>query len=324
MIVHEAFSSHRERFYAWVYERQTIWYRRHALNLPRPWTDDPILQVGRFTNAYHELDRGTIYCKDVVLPEGLDVRQAVMRAIAYRIYNRIETWDAVFRPAKFFDIYEEPDWDALGEALVAKHIEGPVFTGAHQIGVHRIGGEALKNPTEVRALDTIYQFYARIDDIAEHVKRLTDEPQQLYKYLKSFVGLGDFLAHEILSDLAYTSHVNFTEDSWAAAGPGAKASIRLIYGNRGNRSDLTLMRELQRGQEQFYHENGLPLFFLTGPLQHSAYLSIRNIEHSLCEYFKYNRAVKRGSVRQLYRGGSGYAWTSERAGALAGFAKSEG
>jgi len=51
---------HHQPLVAWISEREAIRVRREA-GQPKPWTDDPILQEGRFCNIRRENDRVTCW-----------------------------------------------------------------------------------------------------------------------------------------------------------------------------------------------------------------------------------------------------------------------
>ena len=48
---------------AFMQARHAIYLKR-KMNLPKPWTSDPILQDYRFCNVYRELDRETMWIKE--------------------------------------------------------------------------------------------------------------------------------------------------------------------------------------------------------------------------------------------------------------------
>src|SRR5690606_31094780 len=49
-----------ESYWRFAAERQRVFYRR-ALGSPWPWTDDPVMAVYKFTNAYRASDRVSQY-----------------------------------------------------------------------------------------------------------------------------------------------------------------------------------------------------------------------------------------------------------------------
>jgi hypothetical protein len=154
-------------------------------------------------------------------------------------------------------------------------------------------------------IDFLASFYK---EKLEHVDFIRTAPfADAHKWLMRTDNIGDFLAFEILSDLAYTEWVDYTEDDWANAGPGARDGLKLIY-PEDQRSHMQLMRELQDQQNLMFASLGLPLYLYTPKAVHSTRLTLRNIEGGLCEYFKYNGCVNQGKKRLPFRPGEGYAW----------------
>ena len=52
----------------WIVERHSIYRRRFLLGLPRPWTKDPVLLQWKYCNVFRELDSGSKYVLDELLP----------------------------------------------------------------------------------------------------------------------------------------------------------------------------------------------------------------------------------------------------------------
>lgn len=313
MNIEETYETHHEKYYAWMYERQLIWYKRHMLKLPRPWTDDPILDRFRFTNTYRELDRGTLYCHDIVLPRN-DVSSlplALMRLFTYRIFNKVATYDKVFRATGYCEDTSsgEPDWDNIAETLNRMQSDEPIFTGAHTVSsYYHVAGSASKAD---KVVEFLKEIYSRIDKIALEIEARRGNAQDTHKYLQTFSGIGDFLAYELISDLAYTDYVDFDEDQWANAGPGALNGLKLLYPNPTGKTPMQLMRELQTQQDRYFASMGMLNLALIAPSVHSVRMTLRNIEGGLCEYYKYNKCVG-GHIRQPFKLGEGYVWERDK------------
>ena len=80
-------------------------------------------------------------------------------------------------------------------------------------------------------------------------------------------------------------------------GPGAKSGLGRIFGNVSDRSDLTLtrlVRDLARATSGFA-SLGLDFPALLGDD-----VSLKNIEHGLCEFDKYWRSVLGQGVRERF------------------------
>ena len=88
-----------------------------------------------------------------------------------------------------------------------------------------------------------------------------------------------------------------SENQWTKLGPGAKSGLGRIFGNVTDRSDLTLtrlVRDLARADSGFV-SLGLDFPALLGDD-----VSLKNIEHGLCEFDKYWRSVLGQGVRERF------------------------
>ena len=88
-----------DTYWRFAAERQAIFYRRLE-GTPGFWTSDPILQNYRFTNAYRAADRVSQYLIREVqygAERSQDCREIFFRTLLFKIFNRIETWEALER-----------------------------------------------------------------------------------------------------------------------------------------------------------------------------------------------------------------------------------
>ena len=86
-----------DTYWRFAAERQAIFYRRLKGNVAS-WTSDPILQNYRFTNAYRAADRVSQYLiREVQYGVGRsqDPQEVFFRTLLFKIFNRIETWEAL-------------------------------------------------------------------------------------------------------------------------------------------------------------------------------------------------------------------------------------
>src|SRR6267378_1946627 len=80
-------------YWRFAAERQEIFHRRY-LGLPPPWTDDPIMNEYKFTNAYRASDRVSQYLIRRVIYEGdQKPEQVLFRILLFKLFNKIETWE---------------------------------------------------------------------------------------------------------------------------------------------------------------------------------------------------------------------------------------
>src|SRR5262249_24133569 len=81
-----------DTYWRFAAKRQALFMRR-ILGMPAPWTDDPVLAVHRFTNAYRASDRVSQYLIRHVIYDGTQQADEVLfRVLLFKLFNKIETW----------------------------------------------------------------------------------------------------------------------------------------------------------------------------------------------------------------------------------------
>ena len=291
---------HVAAFWNFVHERHEIYRRRFLEKLPAPWTEDPVLQKFFFTNVYRQLDKGTIYYVDNVLNHE-NAAEDFFETLVYRQFNNWRTYE-------FMKSFRKPgdwqNWQGIATRLIEYGHENNtnIFTDAHMTTGVKWGGYDNK-PFNVcwmlhlhwRNLSTVFGWVMGAASLKER-----------HGFIAGLQGFGPFLAYEVVTDMNYAVHLNpngFTEDDWANPGPGCRKAIDLMI--LPHTIDITyesVMRTLRVLQYEYFTALEIPFNYLEGQYD----LSLRNIEHSLCEYYKYDRAKRTGKARRKYRlGGRG-------------------
>ena len=290
-----------EEFFRFIYERQAIWYRRFELKLPREdWTDDPILKKYKYTNVYRHLDRGTIWMFDNVLMPTLNRRgklqkkleDAVWRICQYRLLNKVETFEKVslISHKDYGESVDRADFfDTLADLLEQGE---KVWTSAHITLQCNLNQGRLSNYEEI--LD---RLWFSISEITEFMQ--SHDMEQSFKRVKQEYGFGPFITFEVLSDFVYIPAFNFTQNDWANPGPGCKLGINLIYPNVKTIGEYqNVMDYLCKKQNMYFKRYKLPWKEVRYKGQR---LSLRDIEHSLCEYGKlHKQKLGVGKARMIF------------------------
>ena len=266
-----------DSFFRFVYERQEVFYKRFIEQRPGPWTTDPILRNYKFTNVYRELDRGTLYVLDEIIGKGSN-RDVVFNILVYRIFNKIETHRALgFQRVDSFDAAQ-----FLHTLESIKRKGSPIFTNAFIVSGARYAHSSNKEVNIVKGVirdDLVKNFDAHYQKLI-HSRTL----EAAHAAIKEITHFGDFLAYEAVIDINYSGIIKFSEDEWVNAGPGCRKGIDYIFNSRGGFSYADIIRILR--EDQHFHFNRLKLRFrFLGDRD----LSLRNVEHSLCEFSKYHR-----------------------------------
>lgn len=278
-----------DAFFKFMHVRHLIWYRRFIKKLPRDnWTKDPILKVTKYTNIYRQLDRGSIwYLEHVVKPyrkekkkDGKEeaLKNLLWKTIVYRLCNRIETMEKVGLPG-----HKEFDPDDFYKKLDAIRLSGAsVLTSAH-----------LSCPTP-KGLTKVDGYTIACNSLGVKLNSLTERimeaktPEDVFRYLKMVHCVGGFIAYEVYCDLCYSKAIPFTTNDFVNVGPGAKEGIRMIYpSTKGAQNILSKILLIWTEQDEHFKRIGVKFKYYNKyePVENK--LSLRSIEHSLCEFSKY-------------------------------------
>jgi len=277
-------------FWKFIFQRHMIWYKRFKLEQPAPWTDDPILKEYKFTNVYRELDRGTLFLIDNILGKGTPMED-VFNIIIYRMFNRISTYQLV----GYQNIYarsgtpDNPVWswkhyecfDIWRCAMVKGQ---PLYTDAHMVCAyeHFPGKDKLERFEYI--FKGVFKGLPALMNIIKKAKSL----EVIHKALTKFPGIGPFLAYEIAVDISYAKWNNLSEDEWVNPGPGCQRGLKFIFEGLPTGDCDGMIRVLRFIQKREFKRLNLPFDSI-------AYLgrdlTLRNIEHCLCECFKYFKAL---------------------------------
>lgn len=271
-------------FWKFIFERHMVWYKRFILNHKAPWTKDKIMLDYKFTNVYRELDRGTIYLLDNIVGQFSPMEQ-VFNIIVYRMFNRIETWEAT----GFLHIHDlrSISWDKVPSFRIWRNrMEAglPLYTDAHMVCAY----EHFPGADKLARFEYIFDGVTTVLPTLMKIIRTAKTLQTVHKALTQIPGIGPFLAYEIAVDITYCDWNNLGEDEWVNPGPGSQRGLRMMFPDLKANDCTWMLRVLRQAQANEFKRLGLPFETI-------AYLgrdlTLRNIEHCTCEFQKYYKAL---------------------------------
>jgi len=265
-----------ERFFYWVHERIRIQKQKDRGDL-WPWTEDPIFQQYKFTNAYREQDKTTVWFREKIRHPLSWKPEVYMATVIFRWFNLIETGETLLKHNLHID------WDPE-KAYTVIVPQKQWVTGAYMI----------KSPTAMNKVRGLCQVITNVWGDRERFIKKCPWPslREMTEFLQGYPFLGPFLSYEIATDLRHTfcGMRAFDIDTWANAGPGAMRGLNRIYDRELNYTSkkhdwCAEMRELLD----------------IARMKHSLDFELREIEHSLCEFDKYERVrLGQGAPRSKY------------------------
>lgn len=277
-------SENVQRFFDFVTERHAIYLRR-ARGDPWPWTNDPILQAYKFTNIFRELDTGTVHCRKMIREPYANHEELFFNVASYRLYNNIETQKEIgfvehYNPIEVMELMYRRQARGRGER---------VFTGAHMI-TGTLGG------------DKIYQvFYVCLGNLWDNRRLLEPKPGDTLEIAfnrlnKHNPGYGPFITYEVITDLRHTRYLQDATDiyTWANPGPGAQRGINRLLGNvvRTKSHNVLIAEERSKYPKKTEYLEYMRLLLALSRSFTPKWvpdMEMRDIEHSLCEFDKYER-----------------------------------
>ena len=312
--------------------RHEIYLKRQAGVPKGQLTDDPIFQTYRFCNVFRELDTVTIWLRQNVR-EKVPVEQVLLATVLFRWFNRIKTGEAIFIQEALGmgdELPGETAWECFARtgdvdpirAAIRQYCgNGPYVTGSYIIktpdGMDKLDGvlDCVDKFNTMKfnssgLLETTARDYSHGPKIGwrEATENLMigrdydvkNRPtlESVWEWLRKFPYLGDFMSYEIVTDLRHTPLLNRAPDilTWANPGPGAMRGL-----NRMNGRDL-----VKKLPKQHYIREMRMLLAVSEdrelwPAEYPS-LEMRDIEHSLCEYDKYERVrLGQGQPRNRFR-----------------------
>ncbi|MFO0617214.1 MAG: putative DNA base hypermodification protein [Polyangiaceae bacterium] len=226
-----------DSYWRFAAKRQEVFMRRVRGEAP-PWTDDKIIAAHRFTNVYRASDRVSQYLIQRVIYEGDPSPEEVFfRTMLFKIFNKIETWERLQERVgsiswRTFDLagYERALDDIFqgGDAIysAAYIMPSPAF------------GEVRKHANHLRLIEHMLR-----DDAPRKVQRARSL-EEVFRLLRAYPSFGDFLAFQLTIDLNYSEIIDFCENSFVVAGPGARDGIKKCFADTAGLSDAEVIAEV--------------------------------------------------------------------------------
>jgi len=265
-----------DSYWRLAHERQHIFLSRTE-GLPGPWTSDPILRDYRFTNAYRAADRVSQRLVRVAYEGPQDPEDLFFRVMIFRIFNRISTWEALERVSGSVS-WQDFDFRAASRALhTLMGSNERVYSAAYIMPSPQFGADR-KHDNHLLLLEWMmkHDFPGRI--------RQAESLQDVYLLLRTAPSLGPFLAFQMTIDLNYSSLLDFDENDFVVAGPGALSGIRKCFTDVDGFSAEDTIRWMVDTQWDHFDRLELPYRNLYG-----RDLKLIDCQNLFCETDKYAR-----------------------------------
>lgn len=272
-----------DAYWQFAAERQRIFFRRLE-GKSGVVTEDPVLRLFKFTNAYRASDRVSQYLiRNVLYRDDLpsDDRNVFFRTILFKFFNKIETWE--YLEAALGKITLEDFTFKRYDALLSRRMAAghTIYSAAYIMpSGGSVFGHKFKHQNHLRMLEHVIeeQFPAKLVDCKAM--------GAAFALLRSIPFVGPFLAYQYATDLNYSSLTNFGEDEFVMAGPGALDGIDKCFVGARDFKSSDIIRYMFDNQEHHFGKLGISFPSLWGrPLQ------LIDCQNIFCEISKYARVA---------------------------------
>ncbi|MBN6040065.1 nucleotide kinase domain-containing protein [Amycolatopsis sp. 195334CR] len=285
-----------DTYWRFAAARQAVYFARFdSVETP---AGDPILAEHRFTNCYRAADRVSQFCiSEVAYGGSQDPQDVAFRVLLFKFFNKIDTWRLL--ESEFGSITWSRWRPELARAVLdAAWAAGRrLYSPAYVIPPPRLGG-ARKHHDHLLLAETMIR-----EGLVGRMQA-ADGLAQVFALLRQYPGIGDFLAFQFAIDLNYSSALDFSENQFVVAGPGARDGIRKCFGAGARGIEDTVISYMTDTQEEHFARLGLRFDFLGGRRLH-----LIDCQNLFCEVDKYARVAHpqiagisgRMRIKQQYR-----------------------
>jgi hypothetical protein len=262
-------------------ERQQMFARRVA-GEPGPWTDDPILREFKFCNVFRAADRVSQYMiRDVCYhDEPCTAEDRLFQITAFRTFSKTGTWRAVRDVLGRYPVLDDLADGSFTRALdQARQDNGGLYTGAFILCATDAYGQSAKHRNHVELFRHMF-LHDRLGAKLLEAESL----RQVYDLLHGYPLMGDFMSYQTSIDLNYSALLDFSENDFTQAGPGALRGMRKVFENLSDYTPAEIVLWMTERQDEEFARLGLPFSGLWGRPLHAI-----DCQGLFCETDKYCR-----------------------------------
>ncbi|MGJ5675611.1 MAG: nucleotide kinase domain-containing protein [Nostochopsis sp.] len=262
--------------------RQEVFFKK-INNVPPPWTNDPIISSYKFCNAYRSSDRVSQYLiKNVIYNEdrSKNEEEVLFRILLFKIFNKIETWEYLENRIGDYITLSSFDLNVYSNILQeAMEIGYAIYTSAYMSCASKEFGYDKKHQNHLALIE---QMVIK-DNVVTRIVR-SKSFEEVFHIIQEYPLLGKFMAYQLATDINYSEIINFDENSFTIAGPGAERGINKCFLDTGGKTYAEIIHWMTENQEQEFQRLGLNFQSLWGRS-----LKAIDCQNLFCETDKYCR-----------------------------------
>ena len=276
-----------DMYWYFAYERQNIFYNKlNGKNMP--YTNDKILQEYKFCNCYRVLDRVSQFLLKNVIYNGVEYSKEdmIFRIVLFKIFNKEDTWNYLVEELKDI-VLENFSFESYDRLLAEyKNNGNKIYNDAYISCANKAFGYEMKHQNHLALLEKMF-----IKDKIQNEIINCKSMEEAFYVLKQYPLIGNFMAYQLITDINYSEVVDFREDEFTVAGPGAIRGIKKCFSNLEGKTYEDVIKYMYDIQENEFKRLNLDFKYIRG--RKLQYIDLQNL---FCELDKYLR-VKRPDLK---------------------------
>jgi hypothetical protein len=185
---------------------------------------------------------------------------------AFRTFSKTATWATIRDILGRYPTLDDLADGAFGSALdQARERNGGLYTGAFILCATDAYGQSSKHRNHVE----LFRHMFLHDQLGTRLMEARSL-REVYGLLHGYPLMGDFMSYQTSIDLNYSALINFSENEFTQAGPGALRGIRKCFDDLGDYTPAEIVLWMTDRQEDELARLGLPFGGLwgTSPARH--------------------------------------------------------
>lgn len=261
-------------------ERQNIFWKKINGD-PAPWTHDKILQEYKFCNSYRVNDRVSQYLLKNVIYNGnnYNYEDMLFRIILFKLFNKESTWELLSK--NFGDILLK-NFNTMKYSIVLENAISngtKIYNDAYISCANKAFGYDRKHDNHLALLDKMFNIDKMQDKIIK-----CNTMQDAFNIIKGYPLIGNFMAYQLVTDINYSSFVNWKENEFTVAGPGSLRGIKKCFIDKGTMTNEDIIKYMYMHQDEEFKRLNLNFKRIGNrPLQ------LIDCQNIFCELDKYCR-----------------------------------
>jgi hypothetical protein len=184
----------------------------------------------------------------------------LFQIVAFRTFSKTATWRAVRDLLGRYPVLDDLADGSFARALeYARTRNGGLYTGAFILCATDAYGQSAKHRNHVELFRHMFlhdQLGAKLLDARSL--------REVYGLLHGYPLMGDFMSYQTTIDLNYASLLDFSENDFTQAGPGALRGITKVFQDLGDYAPAEIVLWMTERQDQEFARLGLPFGGLWG------------------------------------------------------------